>query len=118
MKPLISIVLLIFSFLPIAYAQAPTARLIQADVTAYTSDPAETWGDGTITASGTTPHEGTLACPREFPFGTQFIIKGKEYVCEDRMAKKFNDRFDIWVRTKKEAFEWGKRNVVLSLSTP
>ena len=37
----------------------------------------------------------TVACPRKYPLGTVFEIDGFFYTCEDRLAKKYDDRIDI-----------------------
>src|SRR5205807_1807846 len=36
-----------------------------------------------------------VACPRRISLGTVIEIRGTTYVCEDRLAKKFDHRFDI-----------------------
>jgi hypothetical protein len=36
-----------------------------------------------------------VACPRHISLGTTVEIRGATYVCEDRLAKKFDSRFDI-----------------------
>jgi 3D (Asp-Asp-Asp) domain-containing protein len=79
-----------------------------ATVTAYTSSPDETDNTPHITASGARTREGIIACPRKYEFGTLFYIEGKGlYECQDRTHPRFDDRFDIWMKTKKEAFKWG-----------
>jgi 3D (Asp-Asp-Asp) domain-containing protein len=80
-----------------------------AEVTAYSSSPDETWGDPFITASGRLVHDGLVACPRKFPFGTRFRIGSRIYTCWDRLHKRFDDRFDIWKPTKEEALQFGKQ---------
>ena len=52
----------------------------------------------------------TVACPREYKFGTKFEILGKVYTCEDRTATKYGDRLDInFDKDMVGANEWGKR---------
>ena len=54
-------------------------------VTGYSSTPDQTWGDPFTTASGTRVHDGTMACPSQYPFGTKVKIeKMGTFVCEDR----------------------------------
>ena len=36
-----------------------------------------------------------VACPRHIKLGTVVEIRGTTYVCEDRLAKKYDSRFDI-----------------------
>lgn len=87
-------------------------------VTAYTSSVSETDSTPHTTASGTRTKEGTLACPRTIAFGTKVTIAGKVYTCEDRTSEKYDGRYDIWMATKAEAFEWGKRRVEVLIHTP
>jgi len=84
---------------------------IMAEVTSYNSEPGQTDDTPFITASGTHVHEKTVACPRYYAFGTLVEIEWKEYICEDRMNKRFPDRFDIWLPSKEESIEWGIRKV-------
>lgn len=89
---------------------------IEAKVTSYSSDPAETDSTPDVTASGLHVHEGTLACPKKYAFGTKVIIEGKEYVCEDRMnQKKYPDRFDVWQTDKEAAINWGIRTLTITI---
>lgn len=84
-------------------------RRFTAEVTAYSSSPDETWGDPLITASGREVHDGVLACPRRFPFGTRFRIGSRVYTCWDRLHQRFDHRFDIWKPSKGEALRFGRK---------
>lgn len=84
-----------------------TGTVIIAEVTSYNSEPGQTDDTPFITASGTHVHIGTIACPYVYEFGTVVRIDGKEYVCEDRMNRKYPDRFDIWLADKEESIAWG-----------
>jgi 3D (Asp-Asp-Asp) domain-containing protein len=95
--------------LPATASPAP----FTAVVTAYSSSPDETWGDPFITASGREVHDGLVACPRKFPFGTRFRIGSRVYTCWDRMHKRFDHRFDIWKPSKDEALQFGKQVLVI-----
>jgi 3D (Asp-Asp-Asp) domain-containing protein len=96
-------------------APEPEPPPIMAVVTAYTSSVDETDSTPDITASGSKTREGIAACPRKYPFGTKVVIDDRIYVCEDRMHIRFNDRFDIWMPTKKEAFEWGRQTLPITV---
>jgi len=85
----------------------PTERKVV--ITAYSSSPEETAGDPFITASGERVREGIVACPREYKFGTIIEIEGKSYICQDRLAKKYDDRIDIWMTDKNSAKTYGKQ---------
>lgn len=82
---------------------------VVSTITAYTSDLGETDDSPLITASNREVREGVIACPRKYKFGTQVEIDSKIYVCEDRMAIKYDDRFDIWMASKQEALVFGKQ---------
>jgi 3D (Asp-Asp-Asp) domain-containing protein len=62
------------------------------------------------TASGAWPREGvTIAAPRHIPFGTRVEIDGRVYVVQDRTAKRFDGRWDIFMNSHKEAKKFGKQ---------
>ena len=85
--------------------------VFRAVVTAYSSSLDETDGDPFITASGETVRKGIVACSRDYPFGTKFLINGQVYECLDRLAPQYDERIDIWMPSKVEAIEYGKRKL-------
>ncbi len=90
---------------------APDLPRFHATVTAYSSSPGETWGDPFITASGRRVFDGLVACPRAISFGTNVRIGDRTYQCYDRLHRKYDDRFDIWMSTKNAALVFGKRQL-------
>lgn len=90
-----------------------------AIITAYTSSVDETDDNPFENASGTRPQKGSIACPASIPFGAKVFLFTStstppiEYQCDDRMAAKYRDtmRFDIWLETKEEAFEFGRQEL-------
>lgn len=90
---------------------------IVAEVTAYTSSEEETDDTPNITASQKEVQEGMVACPRRYEFGTKFTIEGKTYICEDRMHKRYDNRFDIWMANKEEAIKWGVQTLQVTIHT-
>jgi hypothetical protein len=70
---------------------------IRAMVTGYNTVPAQTDKTPCIAASGKNicGRRDAVACPRDIELGTVVEIRGATYTCEDRTARKFNDRFDI-----------------------
>ena len=70
---------------------------IEAYVTGYNTVIGQTDETPCIGALGTNicGRRNVIACPPMLPLGTMVEIKGKTYICEDRMAAKFRDRFDI-----------------------
>lgn len=93
-------------------------KVVLATITAYTSSVDETDDTPFITASGARTGEGTLACPPKYKFGTKVLINGKEYTCQDRMNRRYHDqeRFDMWVETKAEAFNWGIKKLEIKIN--
>lgn len=51
----------------------------------------------------------TIAAPRNIPLGSHVVIDGNIYTVEDRTAKRFNGRFDIFMASKAEAINFGKK---------
>lgn len=84
------------------------------NASAYTAAADECGKSDGITASGIKVKEKrTLACPPAFPFGTKIQIEGVgTLVCEDRGGAIKGNHFDIYVKTKKEAFAFGRQNLL------
>lgn len=72
-------------------------HVLYAHVTGYNTVPAQTDNTPCIAASGANicGRTDVIACPRSIKFGTIIEINGKTYVCEDRLARKYDSRFDI-----------------------
>jgi len=87
---------------------------IIASITHYTAESSCHYpkNGGCLTASGKIATANiTAACPRKYKFGTKIKIDGKTYECQDRLAKKYDSRFDIFTNESlKEAFKWGKQS--------
>lgn len=117
---IISIILALFASLSFPHVAKSVQPPIQyktemAIVTGYSSTPNQTDDTPFITASGTHVHPGTLACPRSIPFGTHVLINGNQYTCEDRLALRFDSRFDIWFPTTAQAIEWGMQTIPIQI---
>ena len=81
-------------------------------ITAYTSSADECGNDLGITSSGELARDGIVAC-NFLPRGTRIKIPAlfgnKEFVVKDRMKRRKWNFVDVWVETKKTAFQIGKR---------
>ena len=65
-----------------------------------------------ITAAGTRPMQGrTVAAPRNVPLGTKVLIDGKPFTVEDRTARRFDGRWDIYFERHQDALKFGKRKL-------
>lgn len=79
-------------------AQSPSFHHdVRAHVTGYNTIPGQTDSTPCIAASGADicGRRDAVACPRHIKLGTVVEIRGSTYVCEDRLAKKYDTRFDI-----------------------
>jgi 3D (Asp-Asp-Asp) domain-containing protein len=83
------------------------------NASAYTAAADECGKSDGITASGRKVAENrTLACPKGYAFGTQIEIDGMgTYTCEDRGGAIKGNHFDIYMKTKAQAFAFGRRNL-------
>lgn len=88
---------------------------VVAEITAYTASVDETDDTPNITASGKVVGPGMVACPYKYKFGTRVMILGKIYTCEDRMSRKYPDRFDIFVGSKQEAYNFGIKTLTVKI---
>jgi hypothetical protein len=70
---------------------------VRAFVTGYNTVTGQTDSTPCIAASGADicGRRDAVACPRHIGLGTTVEIRGATYVCEDRLAKKYDSRFDI-----------------------
>src|SRR5215213_1021699 len=70
---------------------------VRAFVTGYNTVAGQTDSTPCIAASGANicGRRDAVACPRHIGLGTVVEIRGTTYICEDRLAKKYNTRFDI-----------------------
>ncbi len=75
----------------------PSYQQVRAFVTGYNTTVAQTDSTPCIGASGTNicGRRDAVACPRRIGLGTVVEIRGTTYVCEDRLARKYDRRFDI-----------------------
>jgi hypothetical protein len=75
----------------------PFTQFIHAYVTGYNTVPAQTSPTPCIAASGDNicGRTDVVACPRRISLGSFLQINGATYICEDRLAKKYDSRFDI-----------------------
>ncbi|PIU42934.1 MAG: hypothetical protein COS98_00320 [Parcubacteria group bacterium CG07_land_8_20_14_0_80_35_11] len=87
-------------------------KKIKVIVTAYSSNFLECDGSPFRTASGSYVGNGIIAA-NFLPFGSKIKIPklfgDKIFVVEDRMAKRFWYRVDIWMSSYEEAINFGKK---------
>jgi 3D (Asp-Asp-Asp) domain-containing protein len=88
------------------------------NASAYTAAADECGKSDGITASGLKVLEGeTIACPPQFPLGTKLNIEGiGTRICEDRGGAIKGNHVDIYVESKKDAFEFGRQNLMAEIA--
>lgn len=101
---------------PVSNKNLPKGKFT-INASAYTAAADECGKSDGITASGVKVKENeTIACPREYPFGTKVKIEGYgTYVCQDRGGAIKGNKFDIYMETKTEAFAFGRRNLTAEI---
>lgn len=58
-----------------------------------------------VMASGKRAYVGAVACPRDIELATEVIIGGVSYTCEDRTARRYDGRYDVFFGYGKESHE-------------
>lgn len=96
-----------------------TNILAQATITAYCSCfhccPLSSHG---LTAAGIKPQQGiTIAASRKIPLGSKVIVNNHTYTVQDRLAKRFDNRFDIYFNSHKDALQFGKKQLTVTIIT-
>lgn len=74
-----------------------------------------------INALGKRPQQGiSIAAPRSIPLGTHIKVTvpgaftNKVFIVDDRTAKRFDGRFDLFFASHKEALKFGKREGIVT----
>lgn len=84
----------------------------KAEFSAYTASVDETDESPLIMASGKIVYTGAIACPRHVKLGTVIELKsGVRYTCEDRMNIRYKNNFDIFMSSKGEALDFGRKSL-------
>ncbi|MDD5710918.1 MAG: hypothetical protein PHV43_02340 [Candidatus Colwellbacteria bacterium] len=93
-------------------------RVVTAIVTAYSSEARQTDSTPFITAAGTGVRSGVVAA-NWLPIGTKIripeIFGEREFVVEDRMHNRHDDKIDIWFPTRAEAVQFGVRETQIEV---
>jgi 3D (Asp-Asp-Asp) domain-containing protein len=72
-----------------------------------------------ICADGRRPVEGvTVAASRRIPLGTHISIDGHEYIVQDRLESRYDNRFDVFMNHHNDAKKHGlqHKDAVLSMN--
>lgn len=60
----------------------------------------------------------TVALPRRFPLGSVVVIDGHKYQGDDRTARRYDGRFDLFVSSRHTALQWGKQVKIVTIISP
>ena len=83
--------------------------------TAYTASFEECGKTDAITASGRPAIQGrTIACDH-LPFETKVKIDGHIYVVEDRFGGGYDNKIDIYMENKEEAWKFGRQPKIVEI---
>lgn len=64
-----------------------------------------------ITANGNKPTQGITVAANFLPLGTKIQWNNRTYIVQDRMARRFTNRVDVYFSSHKDAKQFGiKRN--------
>jgi len=95
-----------------------TTNVLVAICTGYCACKTCTPGHG-VTAIGTPPkHNYTIAAPRNIPYGARVIVAGRTYVVEDRTARRYDGRFDIYFARHADALKFGRQTNTVTVIGP
>jgi len=87
--------------------------------TAYSSDPADTLGGGTVTATGQNLLENPMAVavdPSVIPLGTRLYVEGYgEAIASDTGGAIKGNIIDVHFPTNAQAEQWGRRTVKVTI---
>lgn len=87
--------------------------------TAYSSDPADTLGGGTVTATGQNLLENPMAVavdPSIIPLGTRLYVEGYgEAIASDTGGAIKGNIIDVHFPTNTQAEQWGRRTVKVTI---
>ena len=102
-----------------ATSQQPTGQTFIMESTAYSSDPADTLGGGTVTATGQNLLTNPMAVavdPNVIPLGTRLYVEGYgEAIASDTGGAIKGNIVDVHFPTYEQCVQWGRRQVKVTI---
>lgn len=102
-----------------AESQQPTGQTFIMESTAYSSDPADTLGGGTVTATGQNLLTNPMAVavdPNVIPLGTRLYVEGYgEAIASDTGGAIKGNIVDVHFLTYEQCVQWGRRQVKVTI---
>ncbi|EOT44614.1 3D domain-containing protein [Enterococcus columbae] len=97
----------------------PSGKTLVMESTAYSSDPRDTLGGGTITATGQNLLENPMAVavdPTVIPLGTRLYVEGYgEAIASDTGGAIKGNIIDVHFPTYEQCIQWGRRTVTVTI---
>ena len=88
----------LYDFCSLDFIQCDNQEKFYATITAFNSTPGQTDDSPCVGAGGfICGRNDVIACPRKYKIGTKVKINGNIYECLDRLAVKYDNRFDIFM---------------------
>ena len=98
---------------------APSGRTMMMEATAYSSDPADAMGGGTVTATGQNLLSNPMAVavdPSVIPLGTRLYVEGYgEAIASDTGGAIQGNIIDVHFPTYDQCIQWGRRQVKVTI---
>lgn len=102
-----------------AASQQPAGQTFIMESTAYSSDPADTLGGGTVTATGQNLLTNPMAVavdPNVIPLGTRLYVEGYgEAIASDTGGAIKGNIVDVHFPTYEQCVQWGRRQVKVTI---
>ena len=102
--------------MPVLAETAP--RLMEVDLTAYSSTEDQTDSTPFIAASGKHVYDGMVAA-NFLPFGTKIKIPSlygdRIFTVDDRMNRRYQNRVDIWFADRASAINFGIKKATIEI---
>lgn len=99
--------------------QQPAGQTFIMESTAYSSDPADTLGGGTVTATGQNLLTNPMAVavdPNVIPLGTRLYVEGYgEAIASDTGGAIKGNIVDVHFPTYEQCIQWGRRQVKVTI---
>ena len=97
----------------------PVGQTFIMESTAYSSDPADTLGGGTVTATGQNLLTNPMAVavdPNVIPLGTRLYVEGYgEAIASDTGGAIKGNIVDVHFSTYEQCIQWGRRQVKVTI---
>ena len=102
-----------------AVTTQPVGQTFIMESTAYSSDPADTLGGGTVTATGQNLLTNPMAVavdPNVIPLGTRLYVEGYgEAIASDTGGAIKGNIVDVHFSTYEQCIQWGRRQVKVTI---